>query len=162
MNNNQWNKDQTPTPEAPSGTNTQPGTPPSTYRDWREQRRAERWARREARWRSHGGSAYGWIGGAILIFLGVIFLLENLHIAFLQNWWALFIMIPALGAYAGAWNLYRVSGKFTQGVAGSLTGALLLTGLSLIFLFNLAIGLFWPLFLIAGGTLLLAAAFWPR
>jgi hypothetical protein len=30
-------------------------TPPPDYRDWREQRRAERWARREARWQRRAG-----------------------------------------------------------------------------------------------------------
>jgi hypothetical protein len=40
-------------------------TPPPAYHDWREQRRAERWARREARWQRPAGRPYGWIGGAI-------------------------------------------------------------------------------------------------
>jgi hypothetical protein len=43
-------------PNAPaSSAGSQPSgapasTPPLAYGDWREQRRAERWARREARW----------------------------------------------------------------------------------------------------------------
>jgi hypothetical protein len=49
---------------------------PPAYGDWREQRRAERWARREARWYGRAGRPYGWIGGAILILLGVVFLLD--------------------------------------------------------------------------------------
>ena len=170
MKNNDWNTNQTPPSntqsDSSSGTGNPssgaPGNQPSSYHDWRKQRQAERWARREARWQSRGGGAYGWIGGTILILLGIIFFLENLHITVLQNWWALFIMIPALGAYAGAWNLYRQAGRFTQGAAGSLTAAILLTGLSLIFLFNLAVSILWPVLLIVGGALLLAAAFWPR
>ena len=50
-------------PQSPSGSqppSPQQGTPP-VYRDWREQRRAERLARREARWQRHGGRPYGWI-----------------------------------------------------------------------------------------------------
>jgi hypothetical protein len=40
--------EQTPNP------NPNSGTPPLTYHDWREQRRAEHWARREARWQRRG------------------------------------------------------------------------------------------------------------
>jgi hypothetical protein len=42
-----------------------PSTLPPSNRDWREQRRAERLARREARWQRRAGRPYGWIGGAI-------------------------------------------------------------------------------------------------
>jgi hypothetical protein len=43
----------------------------------------------------HSGN---WIGGAVLIGLGIIFLLQNFMNISLANWWALFIMIPAIGA----------------------------------------------------------------
>ena len=38
-----------------------------------------------------------------------------------------------------------------QGVAAFLTAGILLTILSLVFLLNLAVGLFWPVLLIMGG-----------
>jgi hypothetical protein len=136
-------------------------TPPSAYSDWREQRRAERWARREARWRRHAGRPYGWLGGAILILLGVVFLLQNLNIAFLANWWALFILIPAFGAFVAAWEGYRSNGRLTRGGAGSLAVGGLLTILALAFLLNLNVGLFWPLLLIVGGLVLLVVALLP-
>ena len=146
--------DQKPTPN--------PVTPPPEYRDWREQRRAERQARREARWQRHAGRPYGWMGGAILILLGMVFLLQNMGIAFLTNWWALFILIPAVWAYFAAWNMYRENGRLTRGGAAPLTVGLLLTGLSFIFLFNLTIGLFWPVLLIAGGLVLVGTALLPN
>ena len=37
-----------------------------------------------------------WIGGVILVFLGVLFLLQNIGwLARDGNWWAVFILIPA-------------------------------------------------------------------
>jgi hypothetical protein len=146
--------DQTPNPN--------PNTPPPAYHDWREQRHAERMARREARWQRHAGRPYGWLGGAFLILLGVIILLQNMGIRFLANWWALFILIPAFWAFVGAWNIYQDNGRITQGVASSLTIGILLTILALSFLLNLAFGLFWPVLLIVGGLVLLLTGFFSR
>jgi hypothetical protein len=140
----------------------EPGGQASAGSDWREQRRAERRARREARWQARGGRSYAWAGGAFLILLGIVFLMQNLGVAFLTNWWALFILIPAFWAFVGAWNLYQDSGRWTRGAIGSFIVGLLFTGLSLVFLFDLAIGSFWPLLLIAGGVLLVATAFVPE
>ena len=146
--------DQTPNPN--------PNTPPPAYHDWREQRHAERMARREARWQRHAGRPYGWFGGAFLILLGVIILLQNMGIRFLANWWALFILLPAFWAFVGAWNIYQDNGRITQGVASSLTIGILLTILALSFLLNLEFGLFWPVLLIVGGLVLLLTGFFSR
>ena len=143
----------------PSGA---PSTPPVVYRSWREQRRAERQARREARWQRRAGRSYAWIGGAILILLGVVFLLQNMGIPFLANWWALFILIPAFWAFVAAWDSYRDNGRLTRGGAGSLAGGTLLTILALVFLLNLNVGLFWPVLLIVGGLVLLVTALLPE
>jgi hypothetical protein len=142
--------------------NPNPNSPPPTYHDWREQRHAERMARHEARWQRQAGRPYGWIGGAFLILLGVIILLQNMGIRFLANWWALFILIPAFWAFVGAWNIYQDNRRITQGVVSSLTIGILLTILALSFLLNLAFGLFWPVLLIVGGLVLLLAGFFPR
>jgi hypothetical protein len=141
--------------------NLNPSTPPPVYRDWREQRRAERFARREARWQRHAGRPFGWLGGIFLILLGVVFLLQNMGIPFLVNWWALFILIPAFWAYAAAWNIYQDTGRLTRSGAGPLIVGTLLTILALVFLLNLNIGLFWPVLLIVGGLVLLGTAFLP-
>jgi cation transport ATPase len=132
--------------------------PAPAYDDWREERRAERSARREARRQSTGGRRRGWIVGVILILVGVVILLQQVGIPFPTNWWALFILIPAFGGFAGAWESYQNNGRLTRGGAGSLVGAGLLTILALAFLLNLSVGLFWPVFLIVGGLMLLGTA----
>jgi hypothetical protein len=144
--------------------NPVPGSnaPSPVYQDWREQRRAERLARREARWQRRAGRSFGWIGGAILILLGVVLLLQNLGVPFLANWWALFILIPAFWAFVAAWDSYQDHGRLTRGGAGALAGGILLTILALIFLINLNLGLFWPVLLIVGGLVLLVTVLLPE
>lgn len=121
-----------------------------------EARDISRRERREMR-----GGASPWLGGVILIVLGLIFLAQNLHIATFTNWWAIFILIPAVGAFNTAWRRYQAAGgRLTSDATGSLIGGLVLTVVALAFLFNLGLnaGLFWPLLLIIGGLALLLQA----
>jgi hypothetical protein len=126
-------------------------------------RREERWRRREERRAARGGRSGGaWIGGAILIALGIIFLLQNLGAATLENWWALFILIPAVGAFGNAWRSYQAAGgHLTASARGSLIGGFALTMVAAIFLFNLSWGLLGPLLIILVGIGLLLNAFLP-
>jgi hypothetical protein len=107
--------------------------------------------RREAR-----GGAGAWIGGLLLIALGVIFLLQNQGITILnnlQNWWALFILIPAVGAFANAWRAFnQAGGRLNAAARGSLIGGLILTMVAAIFLFNLDWGLLGPVLIILVGA----------
>ena len=110
---------------------------------WREQRREERRARR---------GKNSWIGGAVLILIGVVLLLQNFGGMALQNWWALFILIPALGAFANAWRTYQEAGGHLTGAArSSLLGGFILTMVAAIFLFNLNWTLLGPILLILAG-----------
>ncbi len=171
MNNQNPNPNQTSSPDLPPDSTSGPGTPPtggpgnpapSSYHDWREQRRAERWARREARLQRHAGRYTGWFAGVLLIGIGVILLLEQMKIPFFANWWALFILIPAFWAYMAAWDNYQDNSRLTRRVASSLTVGILLTILALIFLVNLATGFFWPALLIVGGLSLVGTALLPQ
>ncbi len=147
---------------SPSGSPNPPSAAPApAFRDWREQGRAERWERRQARWQRRGGRFSGWIGGAILILLGVVFLLQNMGLPFLANWWALFILIPAFWAYVAAWDSYQDHSRLTRGGAGSLAGGILLTILAVVLLLGLDFGLFWPILLIVGGLVLLGTTLLP-
>jgi hypothetical protein len=107
--------------------------------------------------RYHGRSSFSgsWIGGAVLIALGIIFLLQNagLDIPFLRNWWALFILFPAVSSLARAWQEYQSNGqRFTGPVSGSLTGGLVLVLVAATFLFGLSWSTIWPIFLIIAGV----------
>jgi len=106
--------------------------------------------------RYHGRPSFSgsWIGGAVLIALGILFLLQNagLDIPFLRNWWALFILFPAVSSLARAWQAYQSNGqRFTGHVQGTLTGGLALMLAAATFLFGLSWSLIWPVFLILAG-----------
>ena len=130
------------------------GKPNEPERDWRDMRREERDARRAARGNWHGGP---WIGGALLIALGIAFLLQNFGYPLPQNWWALFLLVPGLGALFSAWSTYQASGgTLTSGVRGALVGGIILTWLAVLFFFDVHIGKYWPLILIVIGVSVLA------
>ncbi len=97
-------------------------------------------------------SKSGWIPGAVLIGMGLIFLVSNFtDVPFLHNWWALFILIPAVHNFSRAWNEYQANGRLTRSARGSLSGGLFISLVAAIFLFDLDWGKVWPLFLIFGG-----------
>jgi hypothetical protein len=137
---------------------TQPDSPTETPPEYTDPRAARRAERRRARASRRGG---GWIAGVVLILLGLVFLLQNFGRFSFENWWAVFILIPALGSFASAWNTYQDSGGFTAAVRGPLVGGLILTTIALIFLFNISFGIYWPVLLILGGLLILATVLIP-
>lgn len=101
-----------------------------------------------------------WLVGAVLIVLGLVFLLQNFGLRTFDNWWALFILIPAAGSFISAWSMYQSSGQqLTPQVRGSLIGGLILTLVAAAFLFNLNWGMIWPVFLIIIGIGALASGF---
>ena len=105
------------------------------------------------------------IGAEILIAVGVVFLLQNLGYSIPGNWWALFILIPAAFAFAGAWRAYVANGrKFGPGVTGSLITGLVLIALTLVFLFDFDVNwdIVWPVVLIVIGARLLIRAYGRR
>jgi hypothetical protein len=122
-----------------------PTTPPADQ-DWREERRARR---------RSGGQP--WIGGFILIALGVIFLLQNFSGFQFKNWWALFILIPAFGSLGTAWSLSRQAGRLNRAARGALFSGLVLLAITATFLFEGSWNwsLIWPILLIVIGLGLL-------
>ena len=100
------------------------------------------------------GAMYGsWLPGIILIALGAIFLVENYFGTTLRNWWALFILIPAVSTLSVAYGHWR------DGDTGAATGPLIagvgFVFLTVAFLLDLPIGQLWPVFLIIAGLGLL-------
>jgi len=90
--------------------------------------------------------------GAGLVFVGIIFLLQNIG-ALNQhfNWWAIFIFIPALSAFSGAGIAYERSGRIDAAVRSAVGGGLIILTVALMFLINLNWGLWWPLMVIMPG-----------
>ncbi|MAU01306.1 MAG: hypothetical protein CL608_29545 [Anaerolineaceae bacterium] len=91
-------------------------------------------------------------GGLILIGIGTIFLLSQLTGFHLHNWWALFILIPALCKLNEAWQGYRADGRITHSTRGALIGGTLMAMVASVFLLNLSWSVFWPLVLIVLGV----------
>ncbi len=101
-----------------------------------------------------------WLGGVVLILVGIVFLLRQVSGFELDNWWALFILIPAVGSLATAWRAYdSADRKVTASVRGSLIGGLMMVLIAAIFLFNLDWALFFPAILILTGLGILASSF---
>ncbi len=92
-----------------------------------------------------------WLGGLGLVLLGLVFLLNNLGYLVIGNWWALFILLPAIGEYVNAYMQYRDAGRFTASVRGSVIGGIIFTLIAALLLFELDWGKLWPLFIIVAG-----------
>jgi hypothetical protein len=92
-----------------------------------------------------------WIGGVTLILLGGIFLLQQNRLIAFDNWWALFVMIPAVILFGAAWSRYRAGGR-DSAVIGPLVGALAITAAAVLLLFDLDWRRLWPVFLIIAGV----------
>ena len=119
---------------------------PMDRREARRQRRLERRADP-----SRGGA---WAAGLIMIILGGHFLLRNTGTFDipLKNWWALFILIPAIGSLDSALRLYRSAGnQLTAPARGSLLVGLILTFVTATFLFELNWSYFGPILIILAG-----------
>lgn len=102
--------------------------------------------------RDQSWSNSGWIGGLVLILIGLYFLFGNLlGFAYVANWWAIFILIPAVFSLSRAWNSYRRHGRLTERGRSNLIGGLLIGAVACIFLFGLSFGSWWPIFLIIVG-----------
>jgi hypothetical protein len=108
-------------------------------------------------WR-HRRNRSPWFPGVILILIGGFFLLRNYTGYDLENWWALFILIPAVGSFSSAYESYRSSGTFDRNARHQLFWGLFFTLLSGSFLLSLDFGLIWPFFLILGGLGMLLGA----
>ena len=146
--------DNTPNPDP---TNTQPQPETLDRHAARHQRREER---RAARGAGNGGA---WVGGVVLIVLGIVFLLQNTGAFSLENWWALFILIPALGAFGRARSNYQdAGGRLTAAVRSALMGGVVLTVVAAAFLFNLNWGLLGPVLILLAGIGLLINGLLPR
>ena len=101
----------------------------------------------------------------ILIVFGIVSLVESMgiNVPALQNWWALFILIPAVGAFVRGWRAYVDNGRRVNSlVTGSFIGGLAMTLVALTFLLGLSWTLMLPIFLILAGLGVLLTAIGAR
>ena len=128
--------------------------------DDRADRLEARQARREAR-RGIRGSG-GWIVGALLILLGLILFAQNLGILALENWWSLFILIPAVAAFATAAAMIQMDeGHVTRRARTQIIIGLAFTAITAGFLFELNWNILGPALLILTGLALVINALLP-
>jgi hypothetical protein len=106
----------------------------------------------------------GLVLGIIVVIVGVVWLGRNFGwwSGSFQNWWALFIFIPAVGFLGDAWREYISNGRRLGGnAARPLAIGILLAFVALMFLFDLDWAYFWPIVLILVGVGLLLGR-WRR
>ena len=100
-------------------------------------------------------------GGLVLIAVGAAFLFAQYSSVSLQNWWALFILIPVAASWGGALSIIQRNGGVTREATRAFMGGLFPLFVALIFLFNWDWGRVWPGFLILAGLNALAGG-WGR
>lgn len=95
-----------------------------------------------------------WALGLAVVLVGGVLLARNLGVDFfflhLDNWWALFILVAAVGPLQQAYVIYRREG-WSMSVANSLVSAAFILAIALIFLLDLSFFTWWPIFVILGG-----------
>ena len=90
--------------------------------------------------------------GLVLIAVGGVLLAQQFIGLRLMNWWALFLLIPAFGAFESAVRRYRERGTaFSGSVTGSFITGLSLLAVAVIFLLGLDWAVLWPIFIILAG-----------
>jgi len=112
--------------------------------------------------RRHGPGAGLWVGVSFVA-LGILLILQTSGLVHLNNWWALFLLIPALATFGSAWSRARQNGgRFTRSVSGPISGGLFISAVAILFLFNLDWGKYWPVFIVLAGLSTLLGAFARR
>ena len=102
--------------------------------------------------KKHKGKGGSW-WALVLILVGIILLIQNLHLVNLSfHWWALFLFIPVLGPLSAAWESLRRTGKFSVAVKSGLGSAITIGTVAVILLFGLDWSKLWPLMIIAPGA----------
>lgn len=141
-------------PNATSSTTSETGGNGSSP-NWRDMRRAEKAQRRAERgeWRGRHGDWGGLpIGGVIILIVGVIFLARNFGFYLPDNWWAVFVLIPAAAALVTAARFYRADGTMSGRAWGSAVGGVLMLAVALALFLGVNWGAFWPVLLIIVGA----------
>jgi uncharacterized membrane protein len=96
-----------------------------------------------------------WIMAVVLIIVGLGLLASNFTGFSFNNWWALFLFVPAFMMLSKVWADYKDNGRLTSKSTGPLITGLAMLVMIVVFLFNLSFGALWPLAFIFGGIAVL-------
>ncbi len=97
-------------------------------------------------------------GGLALVLFGSAFFVSAVFGFRLENWWALFILMPALVMFGGGWALPRQdNGRFSLGSRFFFASGLVVSVVAGMFLLNMDWSVWWPLMIAAPGFSLLVA-----
>ncbi|MDX1378904.1 MAG: hypothetical protein R3307_08650 [Anaerolineales bacterium] len=105
---------------------------------------------------NRGNPSSIWIGLAFIGVGAIVLLNQSGILSFELNWWALFILFPAFGAFSGAYARYRAENNlFDMGVMIPALIGVFMVGLSFSLLlgngWNINWSLYWPVILILIG-----------
>lgn len=101
------------------------------------------------------GKNHNAIIAGVMILVGLVLVGANVLGMTLDNWWALFMLIPAFFLLSAVWQDYKENGRLTSKSTGSLIASLAIFTMVAIFLFDLNWGLLWPLAFVFGGIAVL-------
>lgn len=108
---------------------------------------------------SNRRSSSGLVTGLVVIAIGVYFLLRNLGVElpflYMHNWWALFILIAAIGPLTQAIQAWRASGRIDAVVARHGLTTVIIVTIALMLLLDVRWDRWWPVFVIYGGLWML-------
>ncbi len=100
---------------------------------------------------TESGNNNSMASGLIMIAVGVIFLVMQNSNFRLNNWWALFILIPVVTSWSRAAKIFKEAGELTEEATQVIAGSLFPLFVAAIFLFNWDWGKVWPGFIIIAG-----------
>jgi Na+/glutamate symporter len=107
-----------------------------------------------------------WVPGLIVVAVGVAFLMRNAGMLssfdLPDRWWALFILLGALPSLERALRRYRQTQRIDTQVMDALLVSLAVITVAMIFLFDLAWHVWWPVFVIYAGIGMLLRGGLPR
>ena len=98
---------------------------------------------------------YNWIIAVVLILVGSVLIVTNFTGFEFDNWWALFMLIPAGFMFVTVWRDRQENGRLTNRSTGALIAGIAILAMLAIFLFDLDWGKLWPLAFILGGIAVL-------
>lgn len=104
------------------------------------------------------GSNSNGIMAGVLIVVGVGLVLSNVTGFSFDNWWVLFMFIPALTMLKAVRDDYQGNGRLTSRSSGALIASLAIFTTAFIFLFDLSWGDLWPVAFIFGGLSVLLSS----